>query len=79
MDSNICINDHSLGPSVRGCRGDFDFTLKFERIFLVIIPGAIFISLCLARLAYLLQQPQVVFSILFQFTKLVILRTMVPP
>ncbi|KAG5794653.1 hypothetical protein H9Q69_006287 [Fusarium xylarioides] len=39
--SSTCLNDGSLGPGVQGCRGDFDFTQKFERIFLSIIPTAV--------------------------------------
>lgn len=66
-----CLNDDSFGPAVRGCRDDFDFTITFERIFFGIIPTAVFIPLCLTRLAYLLQRPRIVGGVPLQFLKLV--------
>ncbi|KAF5242417.1 hypothetical protein FANTH_8703 [Fusarium anthophilum] len=30
MDVEGCLSDASFGPFVKGCRGNFDFTLKFE-------------------------------------------------
>jgi hypothetical protein len=33
--------DDSFGPTIRGCRDDFDFTWKFEQCFLAIAPSAI--------------------------------------
>lgn len=71
MSSTLCLNDGSLGPSVHGCRGDFDFTQKFERIFLSIIPAAIFVSLSLARVAVLSQSPRIVEGRVFQYFKVV--------
>jgi hypothetical protein len=71
MVLSFCLNDDSLGPSVRGCRGDFDFTIKFERLFLAIIPTAIFVALSLSRVALLLQKPRIVGAIWLQFIKLV--------
>ncbi|CAI4214351.1 unnamed protein product [Parascedosporium putredinis] len=65
-----CLNDHSLGPNVLGCRGDFDFTLAFEKLFLSILPATVFIPLCAARLAYLLPRPRIVGGRLFQNIKL---------
>ncbi|KAF2175191.1 P-loop containing nucleoside triphosphate hydrolase protein [Zopfia rhizophila CBS 207.26] len=73
MASNPCLNDDSLGPSVRGCRGDFDFTIKFERIFLAIIPASVFVALSLTRLAYLLSKPRIVSAATLQFVKLAII------
>ncbi|KYG46940.1 hypothetical protein M433DRAFT_64146 [Acidomyces richmondensis BFW] len=32
--------DNAFGPVVRGCRGDFDFTLTFEQCFFAIAPSA---------------------------------------
>ncbi|KAK1997544.1 ABC transporter [Colletotrichum falcatum] len=58
--SSGCLNDHSLGPAVKGCRGDFDFTLRFESIFLSIIPAAVFAVLSLPRTAYLSRKPRIV-------------------
>lgn len=70
MDSG-CLNDHSLGPNVRGCRDDFDFTLTFERVFLAILPGSVFIASCLPRLTYLFQRPRIVGGVGLQCAKLV--------
>lgn len=71
MSSTLCLNDASFGPSVRGCRGDFDFTQKFERIFLSIIPAAVFVAAALARVTVLSQRPQIVGGAIFQYLKLV--------
>jgi ATP-binding cassette, subfamily C (CFTR/MRP), member 1 len=71
MALNLCLNDNSLGPNVRGCRGNFDFTIKFERIFLAIIPASVFIALSLTRLVYLLARSRIVGDVTFQFVKLV--------
>ncbi|KAI0147838.1 ABC multidrug transporter [Xylariaceae sp. FL1272] len=46
-------NDHSIGPAVLGCRGDFDFTVKFEQLFLSLTPAAVFIVSALCRIAFL--------------------------
>lgn len=66
-----CTNDNSLGPVAEGCRGDFDFTFRFQRIFLNIVPAAIFISIALLRVASLVFKPRIVGGKLQQFTKLV--------
>lgn len=66
-----CRNDDAFGPTVEGCRGDFDFTQKFERIFFAIIPASIYITLATVRLAVLAQRRRVVGGSLFQYTKLV--------
>ncbi len=71
MDTSGCLNDNSIGPDVRGCRDDFDFTLKFERVVLSIVPAAVFIALAFARIAYLLRTPQTVGGVWFKFVKLV--------
>jgi ATP-binding cassette subfamily C (CFTR/MRP) protein 1 len=60
MEFSGCINDESLGPAVEGCRGDFDFTIKFEKIFFMQIPTTLFIAICLPRLFYLTRQPVIV-------------------
>ncbi|KAF5000296.1 hypothetical protein FDECE_11257 [Fusarium decemcellulare] len=70
MTSTFCLNDGSLGPSVRGCRGDFDFTQKFERIFLSIIPAAVFVAAAFARVAVLSQRPRIVGGVVLQGLKL---------
>ncbi|WYZ35872.1 hypothetical protein EsH8_X_000519 [Colletotrichum jinshuiense] len=70
--SSRCLNDDSLGPIVQGCRDDFDFTLRFERIFLAIIPAAVFIALSLPRIAYLSRKPRIVGAKSVQTIKLAI-------
>ena len=60
MDFSGCLGDDSLGPTVKGCRADFDFTIKFENIFLSILPAAIFVAGSLPRLVYLTRRPAIV-------------------
>lgn len=60
MDFSGCLNDDSIGPTVQGCRGDFDFTVKFEKIFLDLIPTVVFIAICLPRIVYLARKPGIV-------------------
>ncbi|KAF4829664.1 ABC transporter FUM19 [Colletotrichum tropicale] len=66
-----CVDDESIGPSVQGCRNDFDFTLKFEQIFLSILPSSIFIALSLPRAVSLLRKPNIVGGTLLQCVKIV--------
>ncbi|KAF5510100.1 ABC transporter FUM19 [Colletotrichum siamense] len=66
-----CVDDESIGPSVQGCRDDFDFTLKFEQIFLSILPSSIFIALSLPRAVSLLRKPNIVGGTLLQCVKIV--------
>ncbi|RFU76622.1 abc transporter [Trichoderma arundinaceum] len=73
MDFSDCPDDATFGPVVHGCpRRDFDFTLKFESIFLSILPAAAFIIFALFRLVWLYGKPDIVKGHLFQFTKLAI-------
>ncbi|KAM0351956.1 hypothetical protein ACHAPU_002472 [Fusarium lateritium] len=72
MDS-ACLNDGSWGPGVQGCRGDFDFTQKFERIFFSIIPTVVFIAATLARVAVLSQRERIVGGIIIQSVKIAFL------
>lgn len=60
MDFSGCNGDHSLGPAVRGCRDDFDFTIKFEKVFFSLIPASIFIALSLSRIVHLGRKPFIV-------------------
>jgi ATP-binding cassette subfamily C (CFTR/MRP) protein 1 len=71
MEFSGCLTDGDFGPGVQGCREDFDFTLKFEKIFLSILPAAIFISLSIARTALLARWPKVVGGTWFQVVKVV--------
>ncbi|OIW32028.1 P-loop containing nucleoside triphosphate hydrolase protein [Coniochaeta ligniaria NRRL 30616] len=66
-----CQNDGAvLGPTVIGCRDDFDFTVAFEESFFAIAPSACFIVLALARIWHLRRKPGVVNAPRFQILKL---------
>jgi hypothetical protein len=69
MEFSGCINDEDLGPGVRGCRDDFDFTLRFEKIFLSILPAAIFIALSIPRVVYLVRKPKIAKGAIWQWPK----------
>ena len=71
MDFSGCRDDNTFGPAVHGCRGDFDFTIRFEQLVLGIIPPAVFIPLVLPRLLYLWQKPFLVAGRLLLAAKLV--------
>lgn len=49
MDSIPCnfAADRRFGPSVSSCRREFDFTIFFEEVVLVIIPACVFIIACI--------------------------------
>ncbi|KAI0839686.1 ABC multidrug transporter [Hypoxylon sp. FL0890] len=66
-------NDQSLGPSVRGCRDDFDFTIKFEQVVFSLTPSAIFVIASLWRIALIIQRPTIVGAPLLQLAKLGVL------
>lgn len=66
-----CLNDGTMGPVVRGCRNDFDFTVTFENVVFTLIPSAIFILCSLRRIQTLVHRRIVVGGSLFQLTKLV--------
>ncbi len=70
MDSG-CLNDDSFGPHVQGCRDDFDFTFRFEHIFLSILPASIFVAVSLTRSVILIRRPRVVGGNAFGLAKLV--------
>ncbi|CCF34126.1 ABC transporter [Colletotrichum higginsianum] len=70
MNFASCPSDDSIGPSVQGCRNDFDFTLKFERIFLTILPSTLFAVLSIPRTIVLVCRPKVVGGVKFQCVKL---------
>ncbi|KAK4185165.1 canalicular multispecific organic anion transporter 1 [Podospora australis] len=70
MDFSGCVNDESLGPTVVGCRDDFDFTIKFERIFFSLIPTSLFLALSLSRLVHLIRKPIIVGGTLLRLVKL---------
>lgn len=70
MNLHEC-NDDSFGPTVQGCRGNFDFTKTFERIFFCIIPNALFLLGALVRIYDLSRQPRIIRGRLFHLLKLV--------
>jgi len=51
--SPYCASDRTFGPAVLGCRGNFDFTVKFEDIVLSLLPASLFIILAIFRIWYL--------------------------
>ncbi|EHK21095.1 uncharacterized protein TRIVIDRAFT_192417 [Trichoderma virens Gv29-8] len=57
MSVSACANDDAFGPAVKGCRGNFDFTIAFEKSILSILPNACFVILAALRLASLSRQP----------------------
>lgn len=40
MDFSGCLNDEAIEAVALGCRGEFDFTIKFEEIFFSLLPSA---------------------------------------
>jgi hypothetical protein len=55
--SSYCARaDDSFGPSIVGCRDDFDFTLLFEETILSILPLALALLFAPPRIFYLLQR-----------------------
>ncbi|KAM0248820.1 hypothetical protein ACHAQJ_009306 [Trichoderma viride] len=70
MDFFNCLSDATIGPVVRGCRHDFDFTLEFEKIFLSAIPASLFLALAVARSLRLIRKPRLVQAHILQFIKL---------
>ncbi|KFX96939.1 hypothetical protein O988_05104 [Pseudogymnoascus sp. VKM F-3808] len=65
-----CLNDDTFGPTVRGCRDDFDFTQKFERILFSAVPASIFILVAIVRVFNLAQKPRLVLATPFQLIKI---------
>ncbi|KAI0142611.1 ABC transporter type 1, transmembrane domain-containing protein [Hypoxylon sp. NC0597] len=71
MDFSGCLNDKAFGPTVQGCRGNFDFTIMFEKIFFALIPTAVFIAFSLPRVVLLVRRPVVVGGAFLRNLKLV--------
>ncbi|KAF5720125.1 multidrug resistance [Fusarium mundagurra] len=71
---SACLNDDSLGPAVRGCRGNFDFTVAFEDVVFVIVPAVAFICLGFFRMLTLYRRRRpIVGASAVQWTKLLVL------
>ncbi|KAI0894640.1 ABC multidrug transporter [Annulohypoxylon nitens] len=66
-------NDQSLGPNVLGCRGDFDFTIRFEQLFFSLVPAVIFILASPWRIALLARRPTIVGAPLLRLAKIGVL------
>ena len=71
MDFLNCPSDLSFGPGVRGCRDDFDFTFKFQKIIFSILPASVLIASSAPRLVALIRRKRIVHGAWFQYTKLV--------
>jgi hypothetical protein len=71
MATTNCLNDHDFGPVVKGCRGDFDFTLRFELIIFSLVPSSIFVLVALLRCFQLHKRRTIVDAKLFLAAKLV--------
>ncbi|KAJ4859436.1 ABC transporter domain-containing protein [Trichoderma breve] len=73
MSVSACANDDAFGPAVEGCRGNFDFTVAFEKIILSILPSACLVILAALRLVSLSRQPHTTANILLRNVKVVLL------
>jgi hypothetical protein len=51
--------DRIFGPTVKGCRGNFDFTLTFEETILRILPSSCFLLFAVLKVLAMLRQPVV--------------------
>ena len=69
MEFSGCLNDADFGPAVQGCRDDFDFTLRFEKIFLSTLPAAVFIALSIPRIVFLVRRPKIAGGLAWQIAK----------
>lgn len=70
LEFSDCQDDQSFGPTVRGCRDDFDFTVRFENIFFALVPSSAFVACSLLRILFLLQRPRVLQSRILASCKL---------
>lgn len=71
--SRLVCEDDSVGPTIHGCRGDFDFTLLFEQSFLSIAPSALLIFFSLGRVWRLKFRSRKVAGIPLQLAKMTII------
>ncbi|KAF3042347.1 hypothetical protein E8E12_004074 [Didymella heteroderae] len=68
-----CLNDDDFAPVVKGCRDDFDFTVKFELILFSLVPSSIFVLVALLRSLQIYKRKRVVNAWFFLAAKLLIL------
>ncbi|CEJ92394.1 hypothetical protein VHEMI08049 [[Torrubiella] hemipterigena] len=73
MTVSPCTNDDAFGPTVSGCRDDFDFTIVFQQSILSILPSACFITLALLHLVFQWRQRHQTGNITLRNTKVVLL------
>jgi hypothetical protein len=73
-----CPNDNSFGPTIYGCRDDFDFTITFERIFFSLVPSSLFTATALGRVVFLAWRPRIVQGPILHWAKLVWIATRHP-
>lgn len=66
-----CNNDNTFGPSVSGCRDNFDFTALFEQVIFTLVPACVFIAASLASVVALLRRPVIVLAPRFLALKVV--------
>jgi ATP-binding cassette, subfamily C (CFTR/MRP), member 1 len=71
MNRTAICDDASFGPTVQGCRGDFDFTFAFEQYIFSIIPSAILLLAAPIRLAVISRLKAKVDGNGFRYLKLV--------
>ncbi|KAF2673292.1 ABC transporter [Microthyrium microscopicum] len=68
-----CFSDNSFGPTVQGCRGDFDFTLRFEHVFFSIVPAICFWGVASFRIGLLARNSERILGGAFQILKITII------
>ncbi|KAK1757136.1 P-loop containing nucleoside triphosphate hydrolase protein [Echria macrotheca] len=74
MDFSACPDDELFGPAIQGCRDDFDFTIRFEKIFFSLIPASVFIAGSLTRALYLYtRRPVLIGGNVFRYLKLAVI------
>lgn len=58
--SSKCPKDDRIGPSVQGCRSNFDFTLFFAQTILTVVPSICLMLLGFGRMGMLARQKELV-------------------
>lgn len=76
MNKTASCNDAAFGPTVHGCRHDFDLTLAFEQYILTLVPAVLFILVTPFRIASLRKTPSRVQGQPLRLAKLVSLHNL---
>lgn len=71
MTATGCLNDDGFGPVVKGCRNDFDFTVKFELIIFSLVPSSLFVLAAFLRCLQLYKRKRIGDARFFLIAKLV--------